>query len=165
MLLSSITGIPLRQDRAVTGSINQRGQVQAVGGINEKVEGFFATCKSKGLTGEQGVLIPRANVHNLMLRDEVVQAVANGKFHVWAISTIDEGIPLLTGYPEGSLQADGTYPEGSFNHKVVTSLAEFSRAMQATPKNATPNAEMNEKPDEKTEDKSDEQPIKEQPDK
>ena len=96
-LLSALSGLPLRQGIAVTGSVDQHGNVQAVAGVTRKVEGFYAACKTRGLTGEQGVLVPAANVRNLMLDDEVVEAVRAGRFHVWAVSTIDEGIELLTG--------------------------------------------------------------------
>lgn len=126
-LLSAIAGIPLRQDRAMTGSINQRGQIQAIGGVNEKIEGFYLTCKTKGLTGEQGVIIPLSNVGNLMLRDEVVQAVEDGQFHVWPIHTIEEGIHLLTDMEAGELQPDGTYPAGTFNHAITQKLGEFAK--------------------------------------
>ncbi len=129
-LLSAIAGIPLRQDRAVTGSINQRGQIQAIGGVNEKIEGFFAICKVKGLNGEQGVIIPASNVNNLMLRQEVVQAVENGQFHIWAVHTFEEAIPLLTDLEAGELQPDGTYPEGSFNRAVVEQLAALAKAAE-----------------------------------
>ena len=128
-LLSALTGIPLRQDIAITGSVNQHGLIQPIGGVNEKIEGFFATCKQRGLTGSQGVIIPRANVRNLMLRKEVVQAVEAGKFHLWAIETIDQGIELLTGLPAGEWQEDG-YPEGSFNHAVIQKLAAFAQAVK-----------------------------------
>ncbi len=128
-LLSALTGIPLRQDIAITGSVNQHGLIQPIGGVNEKIEGFFATCKQRGLTGSQGVIIPRANVRNLMLRKEVVQAVEAGKFHLWAIETIDQGIELLTGLPAGEWQEDG-YPEGSFNHAVMQKLAAFAQAVK-----------------------------------
>jgi lon-related putative ATP-dependent protease len=100
-LMSSLSGIPIRQGIAVTGSVNQRGQIQPIGGVNEKIEGFFAVCKAKGLTGEQGVVIPAANIKNLMLKEEVIEAVREEKFHVWAVTTADEGIELLTGIPAG----------------------------------------------------------------
>jgi lon-related putative ATP-dependent protease len=131
-ILSALSGIPIRQGIAVTGSVNQRGEVQAIGGVNEKIEGFFEICKSKGLTGEQGVVIPESNITNLMLKDEVVQAVQDGKFHVWPVKTIDEGIEALTGVPAGEKLADGTYPEGSVNAladqhllKLAEQLIEF----------------------------------------
>jgi len=129
-LLSAISDIPLRQDRAITGSVNQRGQLQAIGGVNEKIEGFYLTCKTKGLTGEQGVIIPLSNVTSLMLRDEVVLAVEAGQFHVWPIHTIEEGIRLLTDMEPGEPGADGAFPEGSFNRAVVDRLAEFTKAAE-----------------------------------
>lgn len=129
-LLSAIAAIPLRQDRAVTGSINQYGQVQAIGGVNQKIEGFFATCKAKGLTGEQGILIPRANLPNLMLREDVIEAVKSKQFHVWAFSNIDEGLELLTDQTAGVRQEDGSYPKGTFNYAVTTRLAEFAKIVE-----------------------------------
>ena len=104
-LLSALAGFPIRQDLAVTGSVNQLGQVQPIGGVNEKIEGFFDTCVRKGLSGSQGVVIPRSNAPHLMLRADVVQAVADGRFHVHAVATIDEGIALLTGQPAEAVNA------------------------------------------------------------
>lgn len=129
-LLSSLSGFPLRQDLAVTGSVNQHGEIQAIGGVNEKIEGFYKTCKHKGLTGEQGVIIPESNVDNLMLRDEVLSAVEEGKFHVYSVSTIDEGIALLTGKEAGEKQPDGTYPEGTVNWAVQRSLNELAEKVR-----------------------------------
>ena len=129
-LLSSLSGAPIQQRFAVTGSVNQRGQVQAIGGVNEKIEGFFAVCKALGLKGDETVLIPKANVPNLMLSPEVREAVDAGKFHIIPVTTIDEGISLLTGIPAGELGDDGTYPEGTINRMVVdrlTLLAEKAR--------------------------------------
>ncbi|MEW6716420.1 MAG: ATP-binding protein [Chloroflexota bacterium] len=157
-LLSAISEIPLRQDCAVTGSVNQLGQIQTVGGINEKIEGFFTTCKLKGFTGNQGVIIPEGNVRNLMLKDEVIRAVKEGKFHVWAISTIDQGIRLMTGYEAGELQEDGTYPEDSFNYLVSKRLAEFTETVQAKPE--TPSEEEDAK-DDKSEEKKEEEKNRE----
>ena len=122
-LLSSLSGIPIQQRFAVTGSVNQRGQVQAIGGVNEKIEGHFAVCQALGLKGDEGVLIPKANVRNLMLGEGVRQAVARGRFHIFPISTIDEGITVLTGVPAGTLGAKGFYPKGSINRLVVDRLA------------------------------------------
>jgi lon-related putative ATP-dependent protease len=122
-LLSSLSGIPIQQRFAVTGSVNQRGQVQAIGGVNEKIEGHFAVCQALGLKGDEGVLIPKANVRNLMLGEGVRQAVAKGRFHIFPISTIDEGITVLTGVPAGTLGAKGFYPKGSINRLVVDRLA------------------------------------------
>lgn len=130
VLLSSIGNIPLRQDRAITGSINQHGKIQAVGGINEKIEGFFQICQERGLTGTQGVIIPSANVRYLMLNDRVVAAVENGKFHVWAIETFDEGIPLLTDLAAGERDDKGEYQPDTFNAKVEKKLIEFSKRVK-----------------------------------
>jgi predicted ATP-dependent protease len=137
VLLSSLAGAPITQAIAVTGAVNQRGEVQAVGGVTRKIEGYFATCAAQGLTGEQGVLIPAANVEHLMLKPEVLEAVAAGRFHVWAVRTVDEGIALLTGIPAGERQADGSYPEGTIHARVqqrLTALAirlvEFSGQRQ-----------------------------------
>jgi predicted ATP-dependent protease len=130
-LLSSLSGHPIRQDLAVTGSVNQRGQVQAIGGVNEKIEGFFDVCKLRGLTGEQGVVIPESNVKNLMLREDVVEAVEADQFHVYAVSTIDEGIALLTGVEAGERGPEGGFPEGTVNRAVqarLTALAEKVKA-------------------------------------
>jgi len=122
-LLSALSGIPLKQSFAVTGSVNQLGQVQAIGGVNEKIEGFFDVCRNHGLTGDQGVLIPRANVKHLMLHKDVVAAVAQGKFHVHAVNSIDEGIAILTGAPAGERDESGNYPPGSVNYSVEQKLA------------------------------------------
>jgi predicted ATP-dependent protease len=139
-LLSSISGLPIDQGIAVTGSVNQRGEVQAIGGVNQKVEGFYAVCKARGLTGRQGVVIPSANIRNLMLKEDVVQACAAGQFHVWAVSHIDEGLELLMGMPAGTRGADGLYQEGTVNRKIEDSLREFqqrlvahARSVQITP--------------------------------
>ena len=126
-LLSAITDAPLKQGLAVTGSVNQLGEVQAIGGANEKIEGFYAVCKARGLTGEQGVMIPRDNVRNLMLKPEVVQAVADGRFHIYAVSTIEQGIELLTGVPAGKLRKDGTYAPGTMFRRVTDALAEMTK--------------------------------------
>ncbi|MBI4446612.1 MAG: AAA family ATPase [Acidobacteria bacterium] len=129
-VLSSLSGAPLRQSIAVTSSVNQLGTVQPIGGVNEKIEGFFTTCKLHQLTGEQGVLIPRQNIRNLMLKDEVIEAVREGKFHIYAISTIDEGLEILTGVPAGALQADGTYPPDSIHGRVQKRLDEIWEEVQ-----------------------------------
>ncbi len=125
-LLSALADVPLRQDVAVTGSVNQHGQVQAIGGVNEKIEGFFDICAGRGLTGTQGVMIPSANVRHLMLRADVVEACAEGRFHVWPVASIDQGIAHLTGRPAGVRGADGTYPDGSINQAVEARLRTFS---------------------------------------
>lgn len=129
-ILSSLADLTLKQEIAVTGSVNQRGEIQPVGGINQKVEGFFDTCKVKGLTGNQGVMIPRRNIRNLMLRDEVVQAIKNGKFHIWGMGNIDEGIELLTGVEAGERRPDGTYPEGTANYRVNERLREMAQQLK-----------------------------------
>jgi lon-related putative ATP-dependent protease len=128
-LLSSLSGVPIKQGLAVTGSVNQKGEVQAIGGVNEKVEGFFEVCRAKGLTGEQGVVIPQANVENLMLKDEVVEAVEAGRFHVWSVATIDEGVEVLTGVPAGQRLEDGTFEEGSVNDRVDKRLRQLAETL------------------------------------
>ena len=135
-LLSALSGIPLRQSLAVTGSVNQFGVVQPVGGINEKIEGFFDICAARELTGEQGVLIPAANVCHLMLREEVVAAVRAGRFHVWAVHNIDEAMELLTGLPAGQPDAKGEIPPGTVNFQIAVQLAELAQLRQdfASPK-------------------------------
>jgi len=132
-LLSALSGLPIKQGIAVTGSVNQQGEVQAIGGVNEKIEGFFEVCKLKGLTGEQGVMIPKSNVQNLMLREEVVEAVREGKFHIWAVSTIDEGIEILTGVEAGERGPDGKFPEGTVNYRVERRLRELAERLQEFP--------------------------------
>ncbi len=125
-LLSSLSRLPVRQGIAVTGSVNQHGQVQPIGGVNQKIEGHFAVCKAQGLTGEQGVIIPATNRQNLMLKSEVIEAVEAGKFNLWSVSTIDQGIEILTGTPAGERQKDGTWPEGSVNALVDQRLREMA---------------------------------------
>jgi predicted ATP-dependent protease len=125
-LLSSLSGAPIQQRFAVTGSVNQRGQVQAIGGVNEKIEGYFSVCKLKGLSGEQGVMIPASNVQNLVLSDEVIQAVREGRFHIWSVGHIDEGIEVLTGRKAGQRGADGLFEEGSVNSLVDSQLRAYS---------------------------------------
>jgi len=125
-LLSALAGIPIRQSLAVTGSVNQLGQIQAIGGVNEKIEGFYEICRQRGLTGEQGVLIPRANAPHLMLRTEIREAVEAGKFHVYVIDTVDDGLALLSGIDAGERAVDGSYPRGSFNQKVEARLQKMA---------------------------------------
>ncbi len=122
-LLSALAEVPIKQSLAVTGSVNQHGQVQAIGGVNEKIEGFFDVCRARGLTGEQGVLIPAANVKHLMLRQDVIDAVAAGQFHIYPVETIDQGIEILTGLPAGERDEAGHFPEGSINRRVEDHLA------------------------------------------
>ena len=125
-LLSAISQVPIRQSLAVTGSVNQHGQVQAIGGINEKIEGFFDVCSARGLTGEQGVLMPLSNVKHLMLRDDVVKAVADGQFHILPVGHIDQGIELLTGVTAGQRDEQGQYPDGSINDLIEKRLAQLA---------------------------------------
>jgi lon-related putative ATP-dependent protease len=135
-LLSSLAGIPLAQGLAVTGSVNQQGQIQPVGGVNEKIEGFFDACRRRGLTGAQGVLVPEANVRHLMLREDVAAAVRAGTFHVHAIGTVDEGLAILSGREAGEPGPDGRYPEGSVNEAVRQALlrnVDRLRAMRSAP--------------------------------
>ncbi|MDZ7291205.1 MAG: AAA family ATPase [candidate division KSB1 bacterium] len=129
-LLSALSGLPIKQGIAVTGSVNQHGEVQAIGGVNQKIEGFFDVCKVKGLTGEQGVIIPHSNVRNLMLREDVVHAVAEKKFSIWSVNTIDEGIEILTGVPAGQREPDGHFPEGTVFHRVEQRLREFGERLK-----------------------------------
>jgi predicted ATP-dependent protease len=121
-LLSALSDLPIRQGIAVTGSVNQNGEIQAIGGATAKIEGFFDVCREKGLTGRQGVIIPQANVPNLMLREEVIQAVADGTFHIYPVTTVDEGIAILTGVPAGRRGDDGRFPEDSVNGRVDKAL-------------------------------------------
>ena len=124
--MSAIAEVPIRQSLAVTGSVNQHGQVQAIGGVNEKIEGFFDVCNARGLTGEQGVIIPKSNIRHLMLRKDVVDAVHAGRFHVYAVDTIDEGIEILTGMPAGDRGPSGAFPMESINQKVEARLTDFA---------------------------------------
>ncbi|HOM80239.1 MAG TPA: AAA family ATPase [Armatimonadota bacterium] len=129
-LLSSLADVPIRQGIAVTGSVNQRGEIQPIGGATHKIEGFFHVCKVRGLTGEQGVIIPEQNVRNLMLKDEVIEAVKEGKFHIWAVRHIDEGIEILTGMPAGRQYPDGSFEEGSINDRVLWRLRHFAETLK-----------------------------------
>lgn len=127
-ILSALSNVPIKQGLAVTGSVNQHGRVQAIGGVNEKIEGFFDVCKQRGLTGEQGVLIPAANVKHLMLREDVVEAAAAGTFAIYSVDSIDQGIEILTGVKAGERGADGQFPERTVNRKVEERLAELADA-------------------------------------
>ncbi len=129
-LLSSLSGLPLRQDIAITGSVNQRGEIQPIGGVNRKIEGFFEVCKARGLDGKQGVMIPHQNVRHLMLKDEVINAVKEGKFSIYSIKTIDEGIEVLTGVPAGTRKEDGSYPEGTVHYLVNKRLKEMANTVK-----------------------------------
>lgn len=130
-LLSALAEAPVRQGLAVTGSVDQFGRVQAIGGVNEKIEGHFDICRIRGLTGEQGVMIPASNVKHLMLRPDVVEACAQGLFHIYAVETVDQGIALLTGEAAGERDETGQYPAGSINRRVEAKLAAFSRRLRS----------------------------------
>ena len=129
-LLSALSKLPLRQDIAITGSVNQRGEIQAIGGVNQKIEGFYDVCRAKGLTGQQGVMIPAANEEHLMLREDVVDAVREGQFHVWSVRTVDEGIELLTGKPAGERDAEGRFSEETVNFLVDQRLDSMSQTLR-----------------------------------
>ncbi|MCL5123510.1 MAG: hypothetical protein M1511_03225 [Deltaproteobacteria bacterium] len=129
-LLSSLSGIPIDQGVAVTGSVNQNGEVQAIGGVNQKIEGFFKVCKSMGLTGRQGVMIPKSNIGDLALNSEVIEAVKDGQFSIWQIDHVDVGIELLTGIPAGSKDENGIYPEGTINCLVNQKLEDLARGIR-----------------------------------
>lgn len=135
-ILSSLAEIPIKQSIAVTGSVNQKGEIQPVGGVTQKIEGFFAVCKAKGLTGKQGVMLPQQNVKNLVLSEEVCEAVRSGQFHIYAVRTIDEGIELLTDLPAGQIQADGTYTEGTIHHLVQKKLYDYTNTVVSLNKKA-----------------------------
>ena len=130
-LLSAIAETPLRQDLAITGSVNQNGEIQAIGGVNEKIEGFFDICNARRLTGSQGVIIPNSNVRSLMLRPDVVEACKSGKFAIYAIKTVDDGLNLLTGLAAGQRQLDGEFPFGSINHLVEERLRTFAEVRRS----------------------------------
>ncbi|HMK94952.1 MAG TPA: ATP-binding protein [Candidatus Limnocylindrales bacterium] len=132
-ILSALSGLPIKQTIAVTGSVNQKGEVQAIGGVNEKIEGFFEVCRLQGLTGQQGVMIPESNVQNLMLKEEVVQAVKEGKFNIYSVKTIDEGVEFLTGTKAGERHADGTFEEGTVNYLVDKQLTQMANKLKEYP--------------------------------
>jgi lon-related putative ATP-dependent protease len=138
-ILSALSGLPIKQSIAVTGSVNQKGEVQAIGGVNEKIEGFFEVCKTRGFTGKQGVMIPASNMQNLMLKEEIVDAVKAGKFHVYSAKTIEEGIEVLTGTKAGERREDGTYEEGTVNYRVDNQLKAMAEKLKEFP--AIPTAE------------------------
>ncbi len=148
-LLSSIAGVPLKQSFAITGSMNQHGEVQPIGGVNEKIEGFYEVCKLSKLNGQHGVIIPRRNIINLMLKQEVIDAVVKGKFNIYSIDNVEDGIEILTGMKPGELKSDGTYPKGTFNHLVAQKLKEFSEALKGE-KNSDNNNDDGKKKKKKT---------------
>ncbi len=127
-ILSSLADVPLDQGLAVTGSVNQKGMIQPIGGVNEKIEGFFEVCKQRGLTGSQGVLIPPQNVRNLMLSDEVIEAIKNGSFHIYQVHTIEEGIEILTGMPAGKPDENNEYEDNTVYKKVADKLNRFAKS-------------------------------------
>jgi lon-related putative ATP-dependent protease len=128
-ILSALSELPIKQNLAVTGSVNQEGEVQAIGGVNEKIEGFYQTCKVKGLKGDEGVIIPRSNVQHLMLNEEVVDAVRKGRFHIYPVGTIDEGIEVLTGVKAGRLNKEGAYESGTVHYRANKRLGEMTKTM------------------------------------
>jgi predicted ATP-dependent protease len=130
-LLSALADLPVRQSIAVTGSVNQAGEVQAVGGVNEKVEGFYDVCRARGLDGEPGVVLPAANAKHLMLRAEVVEAARAGRFSVWTVESVDDAMELLTGIPAGARGLDGSFPDDTVNGRVAHRLAELAARAQA----------------------------------
>jgi predicted ATP-dependent protease len=144
-ILSSLADAPIRQDLAMTGSVNQRGEVQPIGGLNQKIEGFYNVCRIAGFTGTQGVMIPVRNKRNLMLRKEVVDSVERGDFRVYAVDTVDEAIELLTGETAGVRDEDGKFPEGTINQRVEARLREMGETLRRFGRPPRP-----EKNDEKT---------------
>jgi predicted ATP-dependent protease len=129
-LLSSLADLPIAQGISVTGSVNQNGEIQPIGGVNYKIEGFFEVCKAKGLTGDQGVIIPHQNVRNLMLKEQVAQAIGEGNFHIWPVKTIDEGIEILTGVSAGQMDESGGYPEDSVHGRVARKLDLYAEKLK-----------------------------------
>jgi predicted ATP-dependent protease len=129
-ILSSLSEMPIKQNIAVTGSVNQKGEIQPIGGVNQKIEGFFKICQARGLSGDQGVLIPHQNLRNLMLREEVVEAVRQGQFHIYSARTIDEGIEVLTGVSAGRRRKDGTYLRSTINYLVDKRLTEMAEQLK-----------------------------------
>jgi len=130
-LLSSISSVPIKQSFAVTGSMDQNGDVQPIGGVNQKIEGFFDLCRQRGLDGSHGVIIPKRNVKHLMLKEEIVEALKDGTFSIYSIDTMEEGLEILTGMPAGAMNADYTYPEGTVNDLIMKRLTEMSLALEA----------------------------------
>ena len=129
--MSSLSNLPIKQNLAVTGSVNQQGNIQAIGGVNQKIEGFYDVCQAIGLTGDQGVMVPHQNVKNMMLGEDIVKAAQEGRFHIYAVRTIDEGIEILTGVPAGEIKKDGTYPEGTVNYLVLQQLRQQAESMRS----------------------------------
>jgi predicted ATP-dependent protease len=134
-LLSALSGKPIKQGIAVTGSVNQKGEVQAIGGVNEKIEGFFDVCKVKGITGSQGVIIPESNVRNLMLKDEVIKAIKSGKFTIWSVENIDDGIEILTGVKAGKRLKNDSFERGTIHDLVDKELRNLSETWMSFAEN------------------------------
>jgi ATP-dependent Lon protease len=141
-IISSLANVPLRQEIAVTGSVNQKGEIQPVGGINLKIEGFYDVCNAKGLTGTQGVIIPSINIPDLMLRKDVVTSVSEGKFHIYAVNTIEDGMAILTGIECGLLGKDGSYPAGTVHFLVNERLKELAKSLKEEKSEETAKTEV-----------------------
>jgi predicted ATP-dependent protease len=135
--LSALAEAPINQSLAVTGSVDQHGRIQAIGGVNEKIEGFFDACRVTGFTGHQGVIIPASNVKHLMLRQDVVAAAVEERFRIFAIETVDQGLSLLTGLPAGEADGDGNYPADTLNHRIAARLDAFAAKAAELARNAS----------------------------
>ncbi|MGA9270277.1 MAG: S16 family serine protease [Lutimonas sp.] len=133
-ILSSLSEMPVKQGVAVTGSVNQKGEVQPIGAVNEKIEGYFQVCHQHGLTGEQGVVIPKSNMDNLMLKPEVISAVKNGQFHIWAVETVDQGLEILTGNKAGKKQKQGGFSKNSVHDRVDRRIKALNQNLSPEPK-------------------------------
>jgi predicted ATP-dependent protease len=155
-ILSAVGDLPIKQGIAMTGSMNQKGEVQPIGGVNQKVEGFHDVCKAVGFTGEQGVIVPSRNLKNLMLRADAVESVREGKFRVWEVSTIEEALEVLTGMPAGERDEHGKYPEGTVHHAVEKKLLEMGETLKKAA------AAKGKKKDAKEEGAGEEQPAEEE---
>jgi predicted ATP-dependent protease len=140
-LLSSLADTPIRQSLAITGSVSQLGYAQPIGGVNEKIEGFYDICLARGLNGEQGVIIPAANVKHLMLRHDVVKSASEGRFHVYAVDNVDQAVEILTGLPAGARDSQGRFPEGSINKRVEEKLASLSESLRKFSRKSVEDAE------------------------
>jgi predicted ATP-dependent protease len=145
-LLSALSGVPIKQGIAVTGSVNQRGMVQAIGGVNHKIEGFFEVCKAQGLTGEQGVMIPKTNEQHLMLHEDVVAAVKSGQFHIWSVETIEQGIEILTGVRAGQRDKNKKFPKGTVYQRVDDRLQSMGERLKEQKQKAHQNQKTKKHP-------------------
>jgi len=154
-LLSAISKVPVKQSLAITGSVNQHGQVQVIGGINEKIEGYFDVCVARGLNGEHGVVIPASNVQHLMLRHDVIEAVKQGKFNIYAMHSVDDALELLTGLPAGERDENNEYPEGTINHAVESALKKMAEIKREFNDGKDKHKEEDSEQDEQTEEKND----------